>query len=355
MAATRKVFIRTDLSIPVVEHIQPKADATGSLAAISPSNTIVRFGKAIAKRSFDFSPWYGVGIDQITYAYQMQIERFLAKQDLELAPSTVASYCHGGGRQLLDYLVLRSAALQRDLTLGDVDRELIDGFLSSFDGEDCSMSTKANRYQAVKAVLKSLCKRGFIVEVHAGDDATFPSNPFPGKDKSHKGAAPLGTAERKAFSTALRQAVVPLFEKDVEPTADLLAYALFVIALHTGRNTTPLLEMSRDCLRAHPKVDTVFLVLFKRRGHSTHKAALRNGPETLESVPTLRPTVAQLVRRLIELSARLQSAAPKEFSDRVFLFRTQRAGRGGGSAGDVSALSEARCSWQYENWSSALI
>ena len=38
---------------------------------------------------------------------------------------------------------------------------------------------------------------------------------------------------------AVKTAVQPLFTDDSEPSGPLLAYALLVVALHTGRNTTP--------------------------------------------------------------------------------------------------------------------
>lgn len=339
----RKVFVQTDLSIPMIEHCSQGDQGVTKAQEVPPANTVVKFPRGNSKVSFDFGPWYGFGIDQITYAYQRQIERFLAKQDTELADMTIASYCHGAARFFLDYLVLRSAALSRDLTLGDIDRDTIDGFLASFDGENIKVTTKAGRYHGTKAVLRALCDRGLIKEVQGGDNATFPFNPFPGSGRTPKGAKPFTMAERKAFSAALRQAVAPVFQPDVKVTADLLAYALLVIALHTGRNTTPLLEMGLDCLRPHPKANTSFLVLFKRRGHAPSKVAVRDEESSaeLDSTPTLRTTVAHLVRVLIEFAKPLQDSAPKEYQGRVFVFCMQTGGRGIGKAGDVAALSDA--------------
>ncbi|MBM2882831.1 hypothetical protein JFK97_00295 [Chromobacterium phragmitis] len=341
--SVRKVFIKTDLTVPMVEHTLPGGHAVAKEPEIPPSSTVVYFPRGISKGSFDFGPWYGFGIDQITYAFQRQIERFLAKQDAELADMSIASYCHGAARFFLDFLVLRSAAAKRELTLRDIDRDTIDGFIASFDGEDIELSTKVGRYNGSKAVLRALCNRGMIVEIHGGDNATFPPNPFPGRGRASKGAKPLTTVERKAFSAALRQAIAPLFQSDVTVTADLLAYALLIIALHTGRNTTPLLEMGLECLRPHPKANTSFLVLFKRRGRTPSKVAVRDeeSPATLHSVPTLRTTVAHLVRILIEHAKLLQELAPKEFKGRVFLYRMQTAGRGRGGVGEVTALSES--------------
>ena len=84
--------------------------------------------------------------------------------------------------------------------------------------------------------------------------------------------------------------------------------------------------MPTDCLRPHPKDGTEFLVLYKRRGHSTTKVALRahsTVDRIVESTLTLRPTVAQLIHRVIDLTSALRNEAPADIRDRVWLYRSQ--------------------------------
>ncbi|EUC11835.1 hypothetical protein PMI06_009061 [Burkholderia sp. BT03] len=344
MITKRKVFVKTDLSIPTIEHRIVDGKAIIPLDVIPPAVTTIVFPPVVAFiRTYDFAPWYGIGIDSITYACQRQIERFLAKQDVEVEPSTVGNYCSGGLTHFLNYLTMLSAALHRELTLDDIRRDVIDGFIGSLGSENVSIVTVKSRYHLAKAVLKALCERGLIVEIHGGDDATFPSNPFPGTKGHRKGEKPLPAAQRKALSVAVKHAVMPIFSDGVEPTSQLLACALLVVALHTGRNTTPLLEMTADCLRSHPKADTSFLVLFKRRGHSTSKVAVRDSrtdASELESMPTVRPTVAHLVRRVIELSKRLRQEAPEHYKNRIWLYRMRSSGRGTAKVNQVTALTE---------------
>jgi hypothetical protein len=149
-------------------------------------------------------------------------------------------------------------------------------------------------------------------------------------------------AHRQALSLAIKTEVLPLFAEDVEPTAYQLTCALLVIALHTGRNTTSLLDMRDDCLRSHPKDDTEFLILYKRRGHSTSKVALKGAPEAdIESTPTVRPTVSKLIRRIIELSNRLRSLAPDGRAASIWLFRRQKSGGKARWDGPVGALCQS--------------
>lgn len=326
----RKIFVKTDLSIPQVDHVLNEDGRVIVSLAAAPENTpIVTFERNPSnRRSFDFSAWYGVGIDQITFAFQRQIERFLAKQDAEVEVSTVVYYCNNGVDSFLRCLALHSAARGANLDLNDVDRAMIDGYLRFLADSGLLTPEQRRKYVATKAILKALCRRGLIREISAGDHATFPTNPFPGAKRKAKGETPLSKEQRKAFSAAVKTAVMPLFSVEAEPSAHLLSYAYLIVALHTGRNTTPLLEMSPDCLRSHPKDGTLFLVLSKRRGHNTSKVALRaeSGREKVHaSLPTVRPTVAALIERVLQLSSRLRADAPSDIANRVWLYRSRNA------------------------------
>lgn len=335
----RKVFVKSDLATAQIEHVRDLAGClTVPSEAMPPPATVVAFGRhAMTCRHFDFAPWYSVGIDEITYACQRQIERFLDKRDADVEASTVAGYCSGGVRHFLDYCVMRAGAERRPVRLADVTRAAIDGFLLFLRDKGNSAATQRTIYSYAKSVLQALGRRGFIALISCGDRATFPKNPFPNVSRELKGEQPLTTAQRKAFTVAVKAAVQPLFTQDSQPSGLLLGYALLVVALHTGRNTTPLLEMSTDCLRPHPKEGTEFLMLYKRRGHSTTKVVLRANSavdRTVEFTPTVRPTVAQLIRRVIDLTSALRKEAPADLRDRVWLYRSQHPA----SRGQVTSL-----------------
>lgn len=340
----RKIFLKTDLTTPRVEHIRaPSGAAIIPLDVIPPKITEVVLGYiGKSKKRFDFAPWYGISIDSISYACQRQIERFVDRQDAEVEPTSIRTYCYAL-RGFLQYLSTLAEALRRELTLNDINRETIDGYLGFLKDSGTSTVSQKGAYHSTRSVLKALCTRKLIQEVLAGDSATFPRNAFPGAHKKGKGAQPLSKSERQAFSIAVKTAVMPIFSDNVEPTSELLAYALLVIALHTGRNTTPLLEMPVDCLRSHPKDKTMFLVLYKRRGHSTSKVAIRadrDGDLGIESLPTVRPTVARLIVRVLELSEFLRTEAPEHLRERAWLYRMRSPGRNTGRIGDVSALDD---------------
>ena len=338
----RKVFVRTDLSVPQVEHHH---DAAGNVVilsqAIPPKNTTVELGRnTSSSRRFDFARWYGIGIDTITYACQRQIERFLAEQDGAIATTTVASYCVNGLRNFLDCCVLRATAFGRDLLLTDINRDLIDGYLGHLAGLGVATPSQKTLYTHTKPVLLALGRRGLIPLIASGDMATFPSTPFPNSNHKYKGETALSNSERQAFAAALRQAIKPIWTDGVSVTGELLAFALLVVALHTGRNNTPLLEMHRNCLRPHPKDDRVFLVLWKRRGYNTSKVALRADSDVervLESTPSVTTSVERLIRRVMVLTEPLDAEAPTGLEGRVWLYRP----RASKNFGNVTALDSA--------------
>ncbi|SOE58312.1 hypothetical protein SAMN05446935_1340 [Burkholderia sp. YR290] len=344
MTREKKRFVKTDIEGGSESASPPppaSADSASAGIAVPPDPRV--FFKSRSSKSYSFESWYGCGVDSITGACQQQIERFLLGMDSEVTHATVVTYCQNGMTSFLEYTALRSAALQRQLGLADVNRELIDGYLGYLDGRAWELVSKKSKYDSTKAVLRALCDRGLINEIFGGDAATFPPNPFPGAHRHRRGHKPLTAVERSAFSVAIKKAVMPLFAPDVEPTSELLAYALLVIALHTGRNTTPLIEMGADCLRPHPKTGVQFLVLFKRRGYAESKVALQGEQvpgDELETVATLRPTVVRLIQRVIALAERLRPEAPEDIRDSVWLYRMRSHGRGTGTAGEISALTD---------------
>lgn len=334
----KKVFVKTDLTIPKVEQVRDRAGQNViALEAIPPAITMVRFpakGNASSNRSFDFGKWYGAGADEIVYACQRQIERFLETHDGDKSAASVVSYCLNGLKTFFDYLLIRSVAEDRALKLGDINRNLIDGFLVFLDDGKTSVVTQSTRLQAIKAVLVAQGQRGLIQIVKTGDNATFPRNAFPNIHRKRKGESPMPRGHRQAFAAAVKSAVMPIFQDGAQPTRELLSYALLTIALHTGRNTTPLLEMGPDCLRSHPKDKLEFLVVYKRRSRQNSKVIL-GAEKMIESMPTVFPSVARLIRRTIELTGPLRDQASGHLKQRVWLYPSQSNPR----AGEIWALS----------------
>ena len=333
----QKVFCKTDISIP-----QGARHYDSGRAIVLPSethcriNTIITFDRNPSSvRSFDFARWYGSGIDAITFACQRQIERFLAGQEGEVTSSTVIAYCRTHLKNFLNYLLLCATAMKRELTLDDVNRTMIDGFLGHLSKQEKSYASQKTIYSGVKSVLTALGRRGLIELISTGDNSTFPLNPYPNSNRKSKGETPLPRRQRQALTAGLKQAIMPIWHDGAQLTAELVAYSLLVVALYTGRNTTPLLELARNCLHAHPRENTVFLLLWKRRGNNSSKVALHTEGKVaggVESTPAVKANVERLINRVLTLSKPLCVIAQDDLKDRVWLYQVR------GDANQVSAL-----------------
>jgi len=305
--------------------------------------TIVCFGPlSIHSKSFDFAPWYEVGIDSISSILQGQIERLLRGQDAVLAATTISTYCSISLKSFLQYLIILRQNSNKDLLPESINRDLMNGYISYLSQLEISQVTQKSKYSGIKRILEILIRRG-LIPCESSDKTIFPRNPFPGVGHKSRGEDPLPLAQRNEFSLAVKKAVMPLFSDEQKTTSELLSYALLVIALHTGRNTQPLLEMNIDCLRSHPRDDLQFLVLYKRRANSMNKVAVKRQVEhdsDGEVTSTVRPTIARLINRVISTTAELRQYAPEHLRNRVWLYERKKSGRNG-TAGEVTSLSTA--------------
>ncbi|WP_199052659.1 hypothetical protein [Aquitalea sp. ASV15] len=324
--AGKKTFERSDLTGHVSTAHLLKGENASQVAC--QRRTIVDFpadGNATLRRTFDFARWYGVGIDDVTSACQLQIERFLATGEGDCSIATIVAYCSGGLHHFLSYCALVASTKAHSLGLADVDRDLIDGFLLYLKSTGTKTTVQKNWYTRSKSVLVALGKRGLKIN-HSGDKATFPKNPFPNTNRKFTAEDPLSTRERKALILALNAELSELYRDDCKLTGHLLACALWAVALRTGRNTAPLLEMTTDCLQAHPKSGMKLLVVYKRRGNNTNKVAVRDTKDIAGHVGVMTDTV-RLIERVQQLTAPLRLHAPNYLRDRLWLFPPRRHNR----------------------------
>lgn len=182
MQHVKKKFTRTTLLIDAIH-------ANQECSPCPPEKTLVRIepSSITGGATFEFSRWYGCGIDEITFALQEQIERFVAGQDAELSKVTIVSYCTLGIATFLEYVAFISATKEIPIRLADVTRDLIDGYLLYLQASGLSTLSQKAKYDKAKAVLKALGRRDRLQIVHVGDLATFPPSPFPGVRNKVKG------------------------------------------------------------------------------------------------------------------------------------------------------------------------
>lgn len=295
-------------SKPRVQTLKPRAFDAESAPSLPPSKTNVDLPESSdGRRRCEFRPYYGKGCDQIVYACQSALdqmaERSRSSRGQSISANSVHAFYSNGLRSFLPFCTIMATALERDLSLLDVDRALIERFIAHVTAGGGKPNAQRAKYGHAKSVLMHLARQRLI----AND--IFPRNPFPRANHSAVGEAPLSTGERKAVTKALKTDMQRILAGTGELTSDELAVCLLSIAARTGLNPAPLIQLHVDCIQPHPiKADRYVLVSFKKRGNATHVQSLRYSKD-LELIVTALPDVARIIRMVVERNARVRAAS----------------------------------------------
>ena len=254
---------------------------------------------------------------------------------------TKNSYCHDGLPKWFEFLDFRNAAGQPIYELTDIDKEVISSFIhwlkhirvSDTESGHLSYVSAKQAYKLLKSVFQHLVRRKSLPM------GLFPKNPFP-----HSNRASIGfKAYSKEVMTMLMGALfrdIKAIRKGLLPLAqsDVLGIYLLAIAARTGRNTTPLLELTRDALLPHPiKPDKLgLLVTYKRRGGRTSIQPFKK-TKIIEDLISLPMDAMTLYLEVVSMTASLVDEVPQDQRNLLWLFR-----KSGCDSGKVSCLTTTR-------------
>lgn len=251
-----------------------------------PENAVVAFPENTTNtRNADFGPFYGQGFDDITAACQCTLEKLITESantnGKSLSLTTIVGYWNVGFRFFAPFLSLLHAASGERLTMADLNAETIKRFIQHLRNEPIEYGSQKGHFTKTKSLLVASHRFGFWPEVDM--KTVWPANPFPNSNKRRKGQKALSKNEKRFLIKALRTEM----ERIVAHSEPLNSYDLTVcvvsIALSTGMNPAPILELTTDCVQPHPlKSNLRLLVSFKRRGNATHVVALRKSEEVSE-------------------------------------------------------------------------
>jgi integrase len=301
-----------------------------------PDNAYVSWAKnASTYRGYDFTKHYGQGFDAITSAVQQTIEIMITESVVEV--STISGYCHSGFKYFAAYLAIYARALGRELALSDISLELIENTIQYLKINHPNSATAKGYYTHIKSILVKMQAMGWL------ERFDFPKNPFPNSNRDTKGQKAFSKAERKRVAKALRDDVNNIIAKKEPLTGYELTIFLLAIALRSGMNTTPLLEMTIDSLQAHPlKENRRLLVLYKRRGNATPIQSLRHSKK-VENAQTVLADVAVMAQHIIDMN---QSIRAEGETDLVFSYRSQ----GGSNANEITNIASTRLTTNIKKW-----
>ncbi|HHG8608493.1 TPA: hypothetical protein ACPZ0L_003345 [Morganella morganii] len=330
MARQRKNLTVNKDKLKKTSIVEPAIDATQSQEIVRPIKPVVNYPNLGSKGgnglNFNFSPYYGKGYDDITNrAYYTA--KALLKNTNAFTEETQRYFFRIGFAYFAEYLELFSHSSNEDLTQADITPELIEQYLLHLKGSDLGFTSQKETYSKLKSMLIRMKEKGYwspVGDINLNTDF-FPKNPFPNSNKRYKGEKPLTSHEKRQVVVALKQAIKPIYQKTEPLTGYELTLCLLVVAIQTGINTSPLLNMTTEALSDHPLKDSrKLLTVFKKRGNATQLHNLRKSEE-LEVVQGIKLDVAYLIEVIIERNVQVRKSTD---TDLMFVYGSTRGGRG---------------------------
>lgn len=291
-------------------------------------------------RRIDLSRWLDRGVDAWLCAFAGTLRYLLQRGDRQTA--TIVNYAYSGVPKFLEFLTSRHLA-NVPATPADLQPQHLQRFVAWVKLQYPERSTAKSVYSGLRAVLLAMIGRGLI---EADRAHLFPPRPFPDAAAAKKGAAPLSIPEKERLAGALRHDLVALHHDRFESSqSEAMTVYLLAVALRTGGNTTPLIEMTVDSLKPHLVPNMMRIDLIKHRSASTQVHALRRMESSSESLTVPMDGVA-ILNKVIALTTPLRTQAAPALSTRVWLYRI--AGPKG--KGQITALTSSLLFRNIRQW-----
>jgi integrase len=334
--ARKKSYLITDID----------SDNVTSIATNSKPPEVIRLPKSThyIRRNLDFTVFYGRGADDlIKHLHSALWEIYCSNTK---AHATIESYYGRGLFPFVDFLELWAKNLDRELLLSDLNLDLINRYIHHLgtrmaDGNTTTISylTQKNHFSAIRSIIDYLCNKGVLPTRHL----TIPANPFPSASRLSKGEKLLSESERRRLHQALHVELELIRTGQSSLiNGEKLAVYIFLIATTTGKNTMPLLEMSRDALRPHPISEDRWL-LSTTKYRAGGKVQTQTFKDDGNDVVTVKSGVVSLIREVLDLTSPLVEKAPPELRDFVWLY-TPQDGAYYGKILNVNSMSLGRSS-----------
>ncbi|CAM3117712.1 hypothetical protein HYN57_20405 [Vibrio parahaemolyticus] len=341
MARQRKKLSINKNKLKKTSAVEPTTDTDQNREIERPINPVVNYPNIGSKggngTNFDFSSYYGEGYDDITNRAYYTAKALLKNTDA-FTERTQYAYLTAGFTYFAEYLTIFRHSLGEDLTQADITSNLIEQYLLHLKGSKLGYNSQKSVYTYIKSLLTRMKEKGYwpaIGDINLNSDF-FPKSPFPNSNKRAKGAKPLTSHEKRQVVVALKQAIKPIYQKTEPLTGYQLTLCLLAVAIQTGINTSPLLNMTTESLSNHPLKDNrKLLTVFKKRSNAMQLHNLRKS-EKLEVVQGIKLDVAYLIELMIERNAQV-----REFTgtDLILSYETLRGGRGA-KKGTATSLSD---------------
>lgn len=278
----------------------------------------------------DLAEWQGRGVDDWIASLCEGLIAFIRSGTVELSP--VVAYGDVGAKTLLDFLTSHNST-RLPATPQELERSHVERCIAWLKLRYPHPPSARSVYHRIKSMLVQLGDLGHVV---ADQHTLFPRNPFPGSKNQSTGASPLSPSEMERLAAALKTDVADIHHGRVQlPGYQRLTAYLLIVAMRSGANATPLIELRRDCLKPHPLPNMRLMEMAKYRGKKVEQKRLRQpAVDSGDDSPLPLDGVA-ILEHVLRSTSTLVEFAPAHLRDRMWLYRT---GPAGSQDGEVAAL-----------------
>lgn len=284
------------------------------------------------KRDLDLTSWLGKGFDEWVLGCAEAVRARLKTG--QFAEATLVSLIKVGAPTFFRYLG-QFKALPIPSSPNDLQQAHVAKYVAWLKLKYPERSSARGYFSQFKSLLSAMREIGLIKHEIA---SLAPTNPFPGTRAVCVGETPLSSTEMERLAAALKKDLIAIHQKKFDGlNAQAISLMLLAIAMRLGVNTTPLMEMKRDCLRPHPFMPNLMLVeTFKRRGAGFQSTALRQKPQT-DLTAALPMDGVAIIKKALEITKPLSDKAGGELGGNLWLYAINR---GGFKKGTILPLTE---------------
>jgi hypothetical protein len=270
-------------------------------------------------RSLNLSRWLGTPHETWAYAWVHTTRYLLRRADLSVASCVKAGQMHATFISFLAAHRITDPPQSPEQLQPRHIRQYVEWLKGSSSRNAASSSLKSTK-TLVMGMLELGLVKGSPVEL-------FPRNLLPpDEDKRPNAATPLSELELGAVVAALKKDLISL-HKDCFEGSNLQAIIVYllVIAIRTGGNVTPLLELTRDALKPHLLPGMMRLDFVKYRGANTYSQTIRGetNTTTIGTIAVPMDGVA-ILKKVLESTALLSDLADEDSKNLVWLYRSVR-------------------------------
>jgi hypothetical protein len=190
-----------------------------------------------------------------------------------------------------------------------------------------SAETTRAVYKGVKTVLVAMMDLGVV---KAEPKSFFPASALPHGNALPTSAQPYSDAEQQRIALALKADLVDIHHGRVQLNgSNVMTTYYLIVAMRSGANVTPLLEIERDDLKPGLLPGTRYLQLRKHRGGKVIRRLAGPTQTVLERPTNIPVDAAAVVEKALAETTHLVAQAPAHLRNRIWLYRSVSQSEGG--------------------------